>query len=152
MLPKRLFNWKVGLIWALILVPIEVFGAIVPCTPSGIIDSNGQPQIVGQCTINDLFSIPVMIFNFLLGLSALVLMLMIVWSGIRIAVFYISESPESELQSAKLSLTRALFGFGIVVATYLIIKTLVFVVFGADSSGTGVNSVFEILREFGFFR
>ena len=93
------------------------------------------------CTINDLIAIPVNIFNFLLGLSAFVFLAVIVFAGARIVMYSVSESPESELASAKNTLRQGITGFLIIGLSWLIVNTLInwFVI----SPGTGVGNALQ---------
>jgi len=86
------------------------------------------------CTLTNLLSVPVRIFNWLLGLAGFVLLAMIVWAGVRMILYYVSDQPEMELMSAKLTLRRGIFGFLIIAFAFLIVNTLVYTIFGISGS------------------
>lgn len=93
--------------------------AIVPC--SGL-----------NCTFSDFFQLFVNIYNFLLGLAAVVAVLLIIFSGVRMLLYYWSEQPEPELEAAKNTLRRAIFGLVIIVTAYLVVNTLLAVLGAGD--------------------
>ena len=105
-----------------------------------------QDSIVGcsglECDLEDLLDIPVKIYDFMLGLAGAVLLLVIIWSGIRMMLYYSSDMPEGELQAAKNTLRNGLTGFVIVVAAYLIVHVLLFQVLGLKS-GSDVGQQLE---------
>jgi len=94
---------------------------IVPC--GGL---PGQPR----CTFADLLSVPVTIYNYMLGTAAAVFMAVIIWSGIRMMLHHVSESPESELVNAKFTLFRGITGFVIIAAAYTIVNLLIIGILG----------------------
>ncbi len=93
-----------------------------------------QASFVGcsglDCTLLDLVAVPINIFNYLLSAGALVLLLVIIWAGIRMAMYWFNEQPEQELNAAKLTLTRGLVGFVIIVSAILIINVLAVTILG----------------------
>ena len=105
-------------------LPSAVFaqGGIVPCSGT-------------DCTVQHLLDLFVGIYNWLLGLAAVVAVLMIVFAGVRMLLYYWSESPEQELTDAKHTLRRAIFGLIVIVTAYLVVATLVFTVLGLDAGG-----------------
>jgi hypothetical protein len=64
------------------------------------------------------------IYNFLIGMAAVVALLLIVFSGVKIVIFQFSESPESELTEAKHGLTRALTGLALIMMAFISVQTL----------------------------
>lgn len=120
--------------YTFLFLPLFVHAQILPCSP---LHPNPRATNVSGCTFADLFTILVNIYNFLLGLAAIVFMAMIVISGIRMLVFYLSENPAGDLKDAKYTLTRAITGFVIIVAAYLIVRTMV------SFFGVGVDQYFN---------
>lgn len=121
-LRKRGFAVVAALVYTFLLKqPVDAAG-LIPC--EGL-----------NCTVDDFFVLFARIFNYLIGLSAIVLVLMIIWSGIQMLIFYVSETPEQNLTSAKYSLTRAIWGFIIIVIAYLIVSTLIFSILGVNPGG-----------------
>lgn len=84
------------------------------------------------CSLANLLTVPVRIFNYLLSGAALVLLLMIVWAGVRMAMYWFNEQPEQELVAAKLTLTRGIVGFVMVATAMLIINILAVTILGLD--------------------
>lgn len=111
-------NWKTlvgsALAVALLLPYSAAAGGIVPCT--GL-----------DCTVEKLLELLVNIYNALLGFAALVAMGFIIWGGVQMLLYSFSEQPTSQLESAKLTLRRAIFGFMLVIGAYLIVQTVLFV-------------------------
>lgn len=116
--------WVATILFAL---PAHAQGGLVPC--SGL-----------DCTVSDFFQLFVGIYNFLLGLGAVIAVLMIVVAGVRMLIYYWSEQPEHELDVAKNTLRRAIFGLVIVVTAYLVVNTLL-AVLGAGE----INTFFQAL-------
>lgn len=112
---NKLIIVSLGLVMAGLVFGVSAQAApLVPC--SGL-----------NCTVNDLLKLLVNIYNFLLGLAAMVALFMIIFSGIRMFYFGFVEDSSSELEAAKLGLTRAITGLVIVAVAYLVVNTLVFV-------------------------
>jgi hypothetical protein len=127
-------SWLLAVFVALLLFPLPAYQQepFVPCT--GL-----------ACTLEDLIEVPVRIFNYLLGLAALVFIGVIVFSGLRMMWYYAAESPEAELQNAKYTLTRGIVGFVIIVGAILIVNILLSLLGLYPSS-----ELFETLFGFGF--
>ncbi len=122
---KRLIVRKLGLIYFLIsifLFSVPVYAAIIPCGPRPGPLAPGEN--ISGCTLKDFFQLLVNIYNFLLGMAAIVAILILVWGGIQMFIYHYQESPEEKLSSAKLTITRAIFGLVIIAAAYLIVNTL----------------------------
>lgn len=117
---------------ALILVPTVAQAAIVPC---------GQTTD-DKCTFNDLITLVVNIFEFLLGLAALVAVIIIIWSGIRMLLYSFSEQPEAELEGAKNTLRRAVFGLVLILGAFLIVQTLL-IFLGSDIEITNLKDALK---------
>lgn len=126
-------NFLVTSYW--LLVPLVVLGLLLPHTArmqtpfivcGGTIEDPESPGYQGidplTCTLGHLLDVPVRIYNFLLGLAALVLLAVILISGLRMMWYYGAELPEAELAAAKNMLTRGLVGFAIVAAAYLAVN------------------------------
>jgi len=112
-----------------LLVPLPAYQQVpfVQCSdPVRLPGETGAlPHVLG-CTLENLLAVPVRIYNFLLGLAAVVLLLVIIWAGLRMILFHLSDMPEGELANAKLTLTRGIFGFLIIAAAYLIVNLLLY--------------------------
>lgn len=119
----RIFLFVLVALAVLTAVPVAA-GSLVTCAGLDCLDEAYGGGLGG------LLAIPVIIFNFLVGISALVLIGVIIWAGIRMMIYHFAESPEAELTAAKLTLTRGIFGFFIVVAAYVIVNTFVYTVLG----------------------
>lgn len=120
----------IGLIFPLSAYQQEPF---VVC--SGKISSGDDPAL--GCTLEDLLAVPVRIYNFLTGAAALVLLAVIVWSGLRMMIFYLAEAPDSELAAAKLTLSRGIWGFLIVAGSYLLVNIVLNVLGLYENSPVG---------------
>lgn len=107
------------------VVSMCIMSAIPQIAHQAIVECEGL-----ACTLGDLLAIPVNIFNFLLESAALVLLAMIIWAGIRMSMYWFGEQPEQELTAAKVTLTRAIFGFVIVAMAILIINILAVTILG----------------------
>jgi hypothetical protein len=97
-----------------------------------------------NCTVDHLFQLLVNVYNFLLGLAALVAMLFIVWGGLRMLYFSYLEDSAHELESAKLTVRRAIGGFVIIALAYLLVSTTLNLL-GVAKSGP----IYELLHRFG---
>lgn len=154
-------RWWAGrfiFIWLLVfvaVVPLVAQAAIVPCAPEATTTESTLPggtpttvpAIANQCTVNKLLEVPVNIFNFLLDGAAIVLLLIIVWAGVRMAFYWFNEQPEQELMAAKLTLTRGIFGFTVVALAILIVNILARTVLGLDANyfGQTLGRLFDLL-------
>ncbi len=116
------------------LSPVPAHAQLIPC--NGI-----------DCKVDDLTTLAVNIYNFLLGLAAVVAILIIVLSGVGMLTYHWFENPDQVLQGAKYTLTRAVAGFIIIAMAYLIVNTLLVVVLGVNQGG-GVG---DLLKEAGIF-
>jgi len=94
--------------------------AILPdCTPFGGV--NDQPR---ACGVSDIFELIVNLFNFLLGLIALIFVLIMIVAGLRLALYQFADSPETELSGAKLMFRRGMFGLVVALMAFLLINTV----------------------------
>ncbi len=91
-----------------------------PTDPSQVAAANN----VSGCRLRDIFNLLVNIYNFLLGLAAIVGMVVIIASGILMLIYHWFENPESVLAGAKYTLTRAILGLVIVIVAYVLVFTL----------------------------
>ncbi|HLD25811.1 MAG TPA: hypothetical protein VJC05_02110 [Candidatus Andersenbacteria bacterium] len=96
------------------------------------------------CTLENLLEVPVRVYNFLLYFSGLVALAVIVVAGVRMMLFHLAEAPESELQNAKLTLTRGIFGLLIIAGAYVIVALILNLLGLQAESGLGSK-----LRDFG---
>lgn len=77
------------------------------------------------CTqVSQLFGTLINIYNTLLGLAAFIAIIMIIGSGIGMLIYHYFEHAEQVLENSKLTFTRAITGFIIIAAAYLIVNTL----------------------------
>lgn len=82
------------------------------------------PGSKDSCAPEHLIELLVNIFNFMLGLAALVAMLFIVVGGIKMIIWQFTGEGEGGLENAKKTLTQAITGLVIVMLAYLIVNTL----------------------------
>ena len=87
-----------------------------------------------DCQLTDLFKLLGTLFNYAIGLSALVLMAMLVWGGARMAYHSFLENAPSELKSAQETVTRSISGFVIILLAYVLVNTVVFLLTGQTLS------------------
>lgn len=104
---------------ALIFLPLAVQAAhgdagFLPC----------NPLKKHQCTLSDLLQLVINFYNYLLGFAGFVLLAIIIFGGIRMFIYSFMEDAPGELESAKRTVTRGIFGFILVAAAYLIVSTL----------------------------
>lgn len=117
----------------LLIAPSSVQAAsLLPnCNP---VPGNYLPPRLQACGIDDLFQLLINIYNFLLGLAGLVLILYLIWGGLRMLIFYMSESPEKDLEAAKYTILRAISGFIIIILAYLLVNSVLLLLgFNTDS-------------------
>ena len=105
--------------------------------------------IIEPCGANHIVALIVNIYNWLLGLAALVGVLMIIWAGIQmilVSVFEVSpnELMATPLESAKLTLLRAVIGLIIIFLAYIILNTAL-ALLGVDAS----SAVGGLLSDYG---
>lgn len=121
---------KACLVSVVVLTSLYAWPALAaPLLP----DCNPVPGLkagVETCQPKHLLQLLVNIYNWLLGFAGIVALLMIVWSGIRMLTFYISETPDKDLESAKLTLRRAMSGLVIIICAYLIVNTAIVLIGG----------------------
>lgn len=128
--------------------PVHAQGLIAPCDPVPR-DPNQQQQAPANpagggaretCGIKHIFQTLVNIYNFLLGMAAIVAMLFLIWGGIKMLIYQFDEQPEQFLNDAKLTVSRAVTGLVIVIIAYLIVFTLLSLL------GLQENRIQEILQ------
>jgi hypothetical protein len=140
----RILNQKIGWRWrryylllnlllAGLLLPLPAYQQ-APFVVCGDPTSGSDAPALG-CRLTDLLEVPARIFNYLLGLAAFVLLGVIIFAGLRMMWFHLSESPQTELENAKNTLTRGIVGFVIVLGTILIVNILLQVLGVSSSSG-----------------
>ncbi len=134
-IPKPKYGyWPLVMVLLLLsLVPLPAQQQVPFVTCSGL-----------NCKLDNLLEVPVRIFNFLLGMAAAVLLVVIVWAGLRMILYHTAEMPEAELTNAKMTLQRGIFGFIIIAFSYLLVN-LVLNLLGLYSG----SAVGEILKDFG---
>lgn len=116
------------------------------CSTTGECITRCTAKCQNPCGVDDLLALPVNIYNYLLGLAALVAMLFIVWGGMRMFYFGYMEDSASELEAAKLTVRRAIGGFVIIATAYLLVATLLYLL-GLDRGTEGGAGFF--LRSIG---
>lgn len=92
-----------------------------------------------NCTVDHLLILIGNIFNLLISIAGLMAMLLIIWAGLKyimagVIVFNPDERQASAIESAKITLYRAIIGLVIILIAYLVVNTLI-VVF-TDSAGS----------------
>jgi hypothetical protein len=97
---------------------------LCPNTGGNIIPCKGL-----DCTFGCFVQLLVNIFNFLLGMAALVLILILIFGGVQYLTYSLLEVSASELaatplENAKFTIRRAIFGFIVVASAWLIVNTL----------------------------
>lgn len=123
--------------YGLVVTFIPVHAALIPrCNPAPGIQIDPNQTNVPTCGVEHIIQVLVNIYNLLLGLSALVLFLMLVWGGIQMISHSFWENSDEVLKSGKYTITRSITGFVIVLAAYLIVQTLLLVL--GYSKGIGV--------------
>ena len=116
-------------------------GGLLPkCDPVPLRYKDG----LETCGFIHLFALLVNIYNLLLGLAAFVVMIFIIFGGIRMFYWGMVENSTAELESAKFTVRRALFGFGLIIAAYLIVNTVI-----ALLGGGGITDVLQPLQGIG---
>ncbi len=96
-----------------------------------------------DCTFESIMELFANIFNWLIGLAGLVAMGFIVWAAARMLYWSFLEDAEAELVSAKRTLTRAIVGFVIVAAAWVIVNTVITIVSGGS---VGISTFMNILN------
>lgn len=86
---------------------------IVKCGPTG--------QQGTMCTINDFFKLFVDIFNYLLGMGAIVAFVFLIYGGIKMFLYSVDEE---NLAAGKKTVVEALIGLAIILLAYVLINTL----------------------------
>jgi len=98
-------------------IPFITYAGIVNC-------GNKQPgdgMTNEPCTINDLFGVFVNIFNFLLGMGAIVAMIFLIYGGIKMFLYSVDEE---QLAAGKKAVIEALIGLAIILLAYVLVNTL----------------------------
>jgi hypothetical protein len=115
-------NWNLFVIWILIFgifsLAFPVHAAILPsCDP--------VPGSANSCGVEHIFKLLINIYNFLLGLAAVVAILMIIIGGVGLLVYHYFENAEQILEHSKLTVTRAITGIIIITLAYIIVNTTI---------------------------
>jgi hypothetical protein len=136
MLKKIGAKFSSAIILASLMLPAWAQAQILPsCDPI----PKPAPAVAGKdfCGVEDLFQLLINIYNFLLGIAGLLLLLMLIWGGVRMLIFYISETPDKDLEAAKYTVRRAITGFVIIAMAYLIVNTVLVLLGFNDGSEVG---------------
>lgn len=88
-------------------------GGLIKCGPAG--------QQGKDCTIDDFFTLFVNIFNYLLGMGAIVAFLFLIYGGIKMFLYSVDEE---NLAAGKKTVIEALIGLAIILLAYVLINTL----------------------------
>lgn len=107
--------------WSLVIV-LLLLSLIPPAAKGQVPFVTCTDDPINDCTLDQLLEVPVRVFNFLLGMAAAVLLVVIVWAGLRMILYHTSEMPEAELTNAKMTLQRGIFGFIIIAFSYLLVS------------------------------
>lgn len=107
--------------------------ALVPCGPT----------TDHACTFQDLATLLINIYNWLLGLAGLVAILFVVYGGFLMVYGWVAEQPQSVYQEGVLTVRRALWGLVLVAAAYLVVNTILTVLFGAEDLNTFFSKLFS---------
>ncbi len=99
----------------LTLLPIAAHAQLVKCGPSG------QGGAYAECSIDDFFGLFVNVFNWLLGMSAVVAFIFLIYGGIRMFLYSVDEE---HLAAGKKTVIEALIGLAIVLLAYILVNTL----------------------------
>lgn len=111
------------------LFPLIAFAqnGIVPCGPEA---ARGPDA---ACKLEDLFTLLVGIYNFLLGMAGLVAFGFLIYGGVRMFLYSVDEE---NLAAGKKTIVEALIGLAIVAMAYLLVNTLL-AALGVESGAIG---------------
>lgn len=84
-----------------------------------------SPRQENDCSAKDLILLLQNIYNFLLGMSAIIAIIFIIFGGARMFIWSALENPQEELAAAKRTVLRAITGLVIILAAYIIVNTLI---------------------------
>lgn len=104
--------------------------ALIPCNPLKV----PAAEAYKACTIGHLGGLLVGIFEFLLGLSVVIALMMIVWGGFQMVKGWFEEDPAGAYKDGKNTVRRAVFGLVLVLGAYLIVETLLFLFTGKSNA------------------
>lgn len=88
---------------------------------TGFVQCGPEGQFAKECTINDIFILLVTIFNWLLGMGAVVAFIFLIYGGMRMFLYSVDES---NLETGKKTVIEALIGLAIIGLSYVIVNTL----------------------------
>ncbi len=94
-------------------------GGLVPCGPTSPNPAAGYSN--EPCTIGDIFNLLINIFNFLLGMGAIVAFMFLIYGGIRMFLYSVDEA---HLAEGKKTVIEALIGLAIIALAYVLVNTL----------------------------
>ena len=125
----------------LLAIPLASHAALLPdCSPVKSNDPSDD-NYSNVCGIEHLIQLLVNIYNYLLGFAAVILLLMLVWGGFQMILGFATGDPDEKYKEGKSTIVHALAGFGIVVAAYVVVNT-VLIFLGVDS-GSEIGSVLK---------
>lgn len=108
-------------LFSLLLFAFQVYAAdpLVPtCDPI-----LGQPN---SCGVKGIFTMMVNVYNYLLGLAALVALLFLIIGGIQLFGFreFTETGSTDKIVQGKRTITQAIFGFVMIAMAYVIVNTV----------------------------
>lgn len=119
------FVQKITILRFALLFFVVAFTIFAPAADAQIIPCGYEDAPGGKvCTIQHLFQLLVNIYNFLLGMAAIVAMLMIIIGGVGMFVYHWFENSDEILKNSKHTVSRAIFGMIVIAAAYVIVNTL----------------------------
>ena len=95
------------------------------------------------CGLSDLLEIPVKIYNWLLGLAALVALAFLLIGAGRMTYWGYMEDSSAQLEAAKYTVRRTLAGFAIILLAYVIVNTLIILL-----GGGGIEAILTRMLSF----
>lgn len=97
-----------------------------------------------DCKPEHIIELLVNVYNFLLGMAAIIAMLFLVYIAIQFLTHQFDDNPESVLTAAKSHLRHLIWGFLLIACAYLIVNTLLAIV-GIDKT----TAVGQLLIRYG---
>ncbi|HSX24826.1 MAG TPA: pilin [Candidatus Andersenbacteria bacterium] len=111
---KKIFSQVYAFV-IVVLLPIITHAQLVKCGPTN------QGYNLEPCTIDDFFGLFVTIFNWLLGMSAIVAFIFLIYGGIRMFLYSVDEE---HLAAGKKTVIEAVIGLAIILLAYVLVNTL----------------------------
>ncbi len=119
----------------LIVAPVLVQAALVNC--------GGTPNHTNECQLKDLFLTIANVINLLFSIAWLVALLFILWAGWGMVN---SGGNEEAITTAKATLSSAIVGFFLVIASFLLLNFMISLLSGQPLSyADSVKDAFHII-------